>query len=82
MAELQEGFDGHLANDEITFMILEGAMIVLAVACLTVLHPGIAVGETWHKAKFAVRKSKDKSLARAELSPEDKEAIPLPNVRV
>ncbi|KAL8937765.1 MAG: hypothetical protein Q9216_004261, partial [Gyalolechia sp. 2 TL-2023] len=35
VAELQEGFDGSLANDEITFMILEAAMIAIASIALT-----------------------------------------------
>jgi RTA1 like protein len=31
--ELKEGFDEKLANEEVTFMVLEGAMIVVAVGC-------------------------------------------------
>ena len=37
VAELQSGFDSELANDEIALMILEGAMMVLAVELLTVI---------------------------------------------
>lgn len=44
-------------------MILEGAMMVLAVGMLTVLHPGIALGDTWHKATFAIRPGRDRGLA-------------------
>jgi hypothetical protein len=44
-------------------MVLEGAMIVLAVALLTVIHPGVAMGDTWQKATFAVRAAKDRNLA-------------------
>ena len=40
-AELSGGFHGKLANQEITFMILEGADICIAVICLTVFHPGV-----------------------------------------
>ncbi|KAA8650803.1 RTA1 domain-containing protein [Aspergillus tanneri] len=39
-AELSAGLGGDLANDEVTFMVLEGAMIAIAVIALTVLHPG------------------------------------------
>ncbi|KAH7142617.1 RTA1 like protein-domain-containing protein [Dactylonectria estremocensis] len=44
VAELQQGFNGPIANDEVSFMILEGPMIFLAVLAMTVLHPGIAFG--------------------------------------
>lgn len=64
VAELQEGFDSKLANDEVALMILEGAMMVLAVAALTIMHPGIALGDTWHKATFAIRPGRDRGLAR------------------
>ncbi|CBF84276.1 hypothetical protein AN2651.2 [Aspergillus nidulans FGSC A4] len=42
--ELNGGYDSELANDEVTFMILEGAMVSIACICLTVLHPGRALG--------------------------------------
>lgn len=52
-AELSEGFDGQLANDEVTFMILEGIMIILAVICMTVYHPGRVWGnEGWSAASW------------------------------
>ncbi|KAL8790068.1 MAG: hypothetical protein Q9213_000770 [Squamulea squamosa] len=47
VAELQGGFDGHLANDEITFMILEGAMVGIASIALTLPHPGMVFGMNW-----------------------------------
>ncbi|KAI9720726.1 MAG: hypothetical protein M1828_005606 [Chrysothrix sp. TS-e1954] len=40
VAELKGGFRGRLANQQVTFMILEGAMIVIACIALTVAHPG------------------------------------------
>jgi len=53
VAELSQGFKGTLANSEITFMILEGAMIVLATLLLTVLHPGLVLGRGgWAAADF------------------------------
>ncbi|KAL8719546.1 MAG: hypothetical protein Q9181_008053 [Wetmoreana brouardii] len=57
VAELCEGFDGHLANDEITFMILEGAMVTIASLALTTVHPGMVFGRNWSMKR-----------ARAELS--------------
>lgn len=59
VAELQEGFDGRLANDEVTFMVLEGAMIAIACIVLTALHPGFIFGRNWNQKR-----------ARAELSQE------------
>lgn len=47
VAELREGFQGKLAGDEVLFMILEGAMIVITTAALTVFHPGFCLGVPW-----------------------------------
>ncbi|KAL8976112.1 MAG: hypothetical protein Q9205_007820 [Flavoplaca limonia] len=60
VAELQEGFDGHLANDEITFMILEGAMVAIASIALTVPHPGMVFGQNWKIAKARAAASGEK----------------------
>ncbi|PLB47686.1 putative RTA1 domain protein [Aspergillus steynii IBT 23096] len=57
-AELSEGFDGKLANDEITFMVLEGAMIAAAVIALTVYHPGWVWKGQWNDAVWSVRSDK------------------------
>ena len=54
-AELSGGFHGPLANQEVTFMILEGAMICIAVICLTVFHPGLVFGQDWHMAGWNIR---------------------------
>ncbi|KAL4949063.1 RTA1 like protein-domain-containing protein [Aspergillus filifer] len=54
-AELSEGFDGHLANDEVTFMILEATMIGIAVIALTIFHPGLVWKEMWHRAVWSTR---------------------------
>jgi hypothetical protein len=52
-AELSEGFNGPLANDEVTFMVLEGTMIALACILLTAFHPGLVVGrEAWSAASW------------------------------
>jgi hypothetical protein len=47
VAELWDGFNGKLANEEATFMVFEGPMIILAVAALTVLHPGRVFADLW-----------------------------------
>ena len=39
VAELWTGFGGDLADQEATFMVFEGPMIVFAFAALTVFHP-------------------------------------------
>ncbi|KAK1147856.1 phospholipid-translocating ATPase rsb1 [Aspergillus melleus] len=57
-AELSEGFDGKLANDEITFMVLEGAMIAAAVIALTAFHPGWVWKGQWGDAVWSVRSDK------------------------
>ena len=59
VAELKGGFDGKLANQEVTFMILEGAMVAIASIALTIAHPGLIFGPFWslHRAREAVRGS-------------------------
>ncbi|KAF2008814.1 RTA1-domain-containing protein [Aaosphaeria arxii CBS 175.79] len=59
VAELWEGFSGHLANDEATFMIFEGPMIIIAVACMTAFHPGRVFGDLWVSAGNGVRSAKE-----------------------
>ncbi|KAI9678491.1 MAG: hypothetical protein M1829_002089 [Trizodia sp. TS-e1964] len=52
VAELSQGFTSDLANDQITFSILEGAMVSLSVILLTVFHPGLCFQGTWQDADF------------------------------
>ena len=58
VAELSGGFHGRLATQEVTFMILEGAMICIAVVCLTVFHPGWIFGQDWKVAAWSLRRTK------------------------
>ncbi|KAK8912577.1 Sphingoid long-chain base transporter RSB1 [Metarhizium anisopliae] len=51
LAELQEGFAGKLANDEVLFMIFEGPMITLAAIAITILHPGFCFKGAWGSLK-------------------------------
>lgn len=46
------GLDSDLANDEIAFLVLEGAMVAIAVIALSVSHPGVAFKGLWSKANF------------------------------
>ncbi|KAL5382770.1 hypothetical protein DPSP01_006329 [Paraphaeosphaeria sporulosa] len=47
VAELWGGFQSHLANDEVTFMIFEGPMIIVAVMMMTAFHPGRIFDDLW-----------------------------------
>lgn len=58
VAELSDGFGGKLANDEVTFMILEGAMIISATLALTIFHPGKAFAGNWVAAGYSFRTKK------------------------
>jgi hypothetical protein len=53
VAELNGGYDSDLANDEVTFMILEGAMVSITCLCLTIMHPGMYL-ESRNNRKSAV----------------------------
>ncbi|KIX97475.1 uncharacterized protein Z520_06927 [Fonsecaea multimorphosa CBS 102226] len=53
VAELSHGFGSAIANDETKFMVLDGAMMALAVLALSVGHPGPALGEVmWAQGGF------------------------------
>lgn len=71
VAELQQGFNGPIANDEVSFMILEGPVIFLAVLAMTVLHPGIAFGGIWSSATWSVRRSTRTALDKTGTSVHD-----------
>jgi hypothetical protein len=51
VVELTGGFHGHLWNDEVDFMVLDGAMVACACICLTVWHPGLAFHGRWETVK-------------------------------
>lgn len=56
MAELSGGFNGELANNQATFMVLEGLMMVIAAIALTVYHPGRSFQGKWAQMKSSFRK--------------------------
>jgi hypothetical protein len=51
IVELAGGFSGTVANNEGSFMIFEGPMIIVAVALITYYHPGRVFGDLWVSAK-------------------------------
>lgn len=71
VAELREGFGGAIANDQVSFMILEGPMIFLAVLAVTVLHPGISFGGQWNNAGWSVKQSRKVAFDMSGSSTED-----------
>jgi hypothetical protein len=64
VAELSGGFHGSLANNQISFMVLEGAMVTIACSCLTLLHPGISFRGSWSDANFTFRTRKAPDLEK------------------
>ncbi|KAK3312972.1 parasitic phase-specific protein PSP-1 [Apodospora peruviana] len=70
IAELREGYDGELIHEEVSFMILESLMVLLAVFCLHVGHPGIAFG-------VKVKGSKDEKEMGSGGDIEDSREIPM-----
>ncbi|KAL9091274.1 MAG: hypothetical protein Q9165_004908 [Trypethelium subeluteriae] len=56
--ELQGGFKGTIANDQPSFMVLEGPMIILAILALTVFHPGFVLKDAWHASGFSFHSNK------------------------
>lgn len=59
VAELSGGFHGPLANNQPTFMVLEGAMVGISCLCLTILHPGVGFRGTWGNADFTLFRPKE-----------------------
>lgn len=55
IVELQAGFQGTVASNEVAFMVLEGPMIITATLVLTVLHPGFAFQGHWQSANWAFK---------------------------
>ncbi|KIW23368.1 uncharacterized protein PV07_11575 [Cladophialophora immunda] len=81
LAELQDGFDGQLANDELVFMILEGPMIIAAVTALTIWHPGFVLGaKLWEDANFHFRSGKTDLGHYKEVNDSSAEQIAMPSL--
>lgn len=71
VAELQQGFNGPIANNQVSFMVLEGPMIFLAVLAMTILHPGIAFGYNLHSAAWSITQSRKSAFGVTNLYMED-----------
>ncbi|KIY03422.1 uncharacterized protein Z520_00113 [Fonsecaea multimorphosa CBS 102226] len=81
LAELQDGFDGALANNELVFMILEGPMIIAAVTALTVWHPGFVLGaKLWNEAGFHAMPTTNNLGHYKEVNDSSAEQIAMPSL--
>ncbi|KAJ5544521.1 hypothetical protein N7535_007080 [Penicillium sp. DV-2018c] len=71
VAELKSGFHSSLANNEVMFMVLEGAMMAIALLCLTLLHPGVCFAGHWNTTKWTFRnKARGSEMSMISLIPE------------
>ncbi|KAI9694267.1 MAG: hypothetical protein M1820_009070 [Bogoriella megaspora] len=68
VVELQGGFDGTVANNEASFMVFEGPMIILAVGALTVCHPGLALRGAWQTAAWSFKKNVKQDVGVVEMN--------------
>jgi hypothetical protein len=50
VAELHGGFGGKLANNQTTFLIFEGPMVMVAGLALVIFHPGVCLSGAWKAA--------------------------------
>jgi hypothetical protein len=55
VVELNQGFGGPIANDEPSFLVLEGPMIIIATVALAVFHPGYCFAGNWEAANWSLR---------------------------
>ncbi|KFY71643.1 hypothetical protein V499_08177 [Pseudogymnoascus sp. VKM F-103] len=73
-AELSGGFAGHLANNEVSFMILDGAMIMIACGAFTLLHPGYCFTKAgWAAATYPFFNKNEEKIARNKARDERRE---------
>ncbi|KAF7714258.1 Uncharacterized protein PECH_008930 [Penicillium ucsense] len=79
VAELQGGFHSALANNQVMFMILEGAMIAIATICMTVLHPGLCFNGLWDATKWTFRRSRKGEQDTVEMG-DNRKASPSPTL--
>ncbi|KAJ5358657.1 uncharacterized protein N7496_011070 [Penicillium cataractarum] len=59
VAELWNGFSSSLWNDQVAFMVLDGAMVGVASLLLSVFHPGPAFGGQWSAMSWSFKRSKN-----------------------
>ncbi|OBT78141.1 hypothetical protein VF21_02698 [Pseudogymnoascus sp. 05NY08] len=74
-AELSGGFTGHLANNEVSFMILDGTLIMIACSAFTLLHPGYCFTKAgWAAATYPFFNKSEEKIARDKARDERREA--------
>ncbi|KAI1344533.1 RTA1 like protein-domain-containing protein [Xylariaceae sp. FL0016] len=66
LLELQEGFDGELANNEVLFMILEPPMIFISCSLLIVFNPAFALKGLWSMTDFRSQQAQGIEMNHAE----------------
>ncbi|KAM0153108.1 hypothetical protein ACHAQE_007820 [Botrytis cinerea] len=55
VVELAKGFQSKLANEEVPFMILEGAVMILATTIMTIFHPGLIIKGKWKESGWELK---------------------------
>ncbi|KAJ5330679.1 RTA1-domain-containing protein [Penicillium atrosanguineum] len=70
VAELNGGFHSALANNQVLFMVLEGTMIVIAIMCLTFLHPGVCFDGQWNQTLWTRAQSIDAEVDQISINME------------
>jgi hypothetical protein len=58
VVELSDGFNGKLANQQESFMVLEGLMMVIAAIALTIYNPGECFQGKWVLTNYSFRSSR------------------------
>ncbi|RDW84844.1 hypothetical protein BP6252_02434 [Coleophoma cylindrospora] len=59
IVQLCHGFEAQIANDQVSFMLLDNAMVAIAVVVLTIFHPGLCFQGQWQGSDYSVRRSTD-----------------------
>jgi len=59
VAELAEGWGGHLMKTQAFFVSLEGAVVVAAVLALNISHPAFCISDSFEEVKEVVEEEKE-----------------------
>ncbi|KAF1987843.1 RTA1-domain-containing protein [Aulographum hederae CBS 113979] len=65
VAELSDGWDGHLINTQRYFIGLEGALVAISVLVLNAFHPGLCFREGDRVERYIYRSDKAQEIQRA-----------------
>ncbi|OBT81689.1 hypothetical protein VE02_10059 [Pseudogymnoascus sp. 03VT05] len=75
VAELSGGFQGSLANNEVSFMVLDGVMIMITCLAFSVLHPGYGFTRAgWAAAAYPFFNKSEEAIAKDKAREERREA--------